>query len=121
MLSLYYFMFSFTFTLGIFFSVLQCTQFVVYINRFCERYNRKYVSADHILRQKYVSFWQGERRKKVKKYQNPKVFSPKNKRGCHKKIFPETEKKNNIYHLCTLQRLYVWKYYVPEMSKPWIF
>ena len=95
-------MFSFTFTLGIFFSVLQCTQFIVYINRFCERYNRKYVSADHILRQKYVSFWQGERRKKVKKYQNPKVFSPKNKRGCHKKIFPETEKKNNIYHLCTL-------------------
>ena len=101
--------------------LLQCTQFIVYINRFCERYNRKYVSADHILRQKYVSFWQGERRKKVKKYQNPKVFSPKNKRGCHKKIFPETEKKNNIYHLCTLQRLYVWKYYVPEMSKPWIF
>ena len=74
-------MFSFTFTLGIFFSVLQCTQFIVYINRFCERYNRKYVSADHILRQKYVSFWQGERRKKVKKYQNPKVFSPKKQTG----------------------------------------
>ena len=91
MLLLYYFMFSFTFTLGIFFSVLQCTQFIVYINRFCGRYNRKYVSADHILRQKYVSFWQGERRKKWKNIKIPRFFHQKNKRGCHKKIFPETE------------------------------
>ena len=93
MLLLYYFMFSFTFTLGIFFSVLQCTQFVVYINRFCERYNRKYVSADHILRQKYVSFWQGERRKKWKNIKIPRFFHQKTNGDATRKSFQKLRRR----------------------------
>ena len=103
---------------------MQCTQFLVYINRFCEYtiVNMYLLIIVYYVRSMF-HFGKEREEKSEKNIKIPRFFPPKKKRGCHKKIFPETEKKNNIYHLCTVthQRLYVWKYYVPEMSKPWIF
>ena len=113
---------SFIFTIGNLF--LYCnTRNLLYIgiNRFCEcTIVNMYLLIIYYVRSMF-HFGKEKEEKKWKNIKIPRFFHQKNKRGCHKKIFPETEKKNNIYHLCTLQRLYVWKYYVPEMSKPWIF
>ena len=87
---------------------MQCTQFlVVYINRFCEyTIVNMYLLIIYYVRSMF--HFGKEREEKSEKISKSQGFfhqkKKKKKRGCHKKIFQETEKKNNIYHLCTLPK-----------------